>query len=114
MKHPSFQQYSHDVGTAVHDTWITTKVKSALTMSEPTRGLHISVTTHAGRVTLSGRVNSHKQCEQAIARARSVQGVLDVDASDLQIHMFTPGSFPEAPNAEESTDYSPSKKDDSK
>ncbi|UVJ43343.1 BON domain-containing protein [Pseudomonas sp. LS1212] len=105
MKIQSFQHYSHDLGMAVHDTWITTKVKSALAFSEPTRSLHINVKTHAGTVTLSGRVNTHKQCEQAISRAHSVHGVTDVDASDLQTHMFTPGSLPEAPNAEETTEY---------
>ncbi|WP_166361735.1 BON domain-containing protein [Pseudomonas akapageensis] len=105
MKNQSFQHYSHDLGMVFHDTWITAKVKSALALSEPTRNLHITVKTHAGRVTLSGRVTTHKQCEQAISRAHSVHGVIDVDASDLQTHMITPGSFPEAPDAEESREY---------
>src|SRR5471032_1939797 len=107
MKLHSFQHYSHDLEMAVHDAWITTKVKSALTFSEPTRSLHIGVKTHAGLVALNGRMDSHKQCEQAIGLARSVHGVIEVDASDLLPHMFTPGSFPEAPNAEESAEYPP-------
>ena len=104
MKIHSFQHYSHDLGMAVHDAWITAKVKSALAFSEPALGLHINVKTHAGVVGLSGRVNTHRQCEQAIGLARSVHGVAEVDASELQTHVFTPGSFPEAPNAEESTE----------
>jgi hyperosmotically inducible protein len=107
MKLHSFQHYSHDLEMAVHDAWITTKVKSALAFSEPTLSLHINVKTYAGRVVLSGRVNTHKQCDQAIGLARSVHGVTEVDASDLQTHVFTPGSFPEAPNAEESTERRP-------
>ncbi|MCY1272976.1 BON domain protein [compost metagenome] len=104
MKTHSFQHYSHDLGMAIHDTWITTKVKSALALAEPTRRLNIHVKTHAGMVALSGRVNTHKQCEQAIGTARSVHGVTDIDSSDLQTYMVSPGSFPEAPNAEESAE----------
>lgn len=117
MKLHSFQHYSHGLEMAIHDAWITTKVKSALAFAEPTRGLHINVKTHAGRVALSGRLNTHKQCEQAVSLTRAVQGVVDIDASDLLTHMFRPGSTPEAPNAEESSEYpSPSstKKDDNK
>ncbi|AZD09395.1 Transport-associated domain [Pseudomonas chlororaphis] len=115
MKLHSFQHYSHGLEMAVHDAWVTTKVKSALTFAESTRGLPIHVTTHAGRVALSGRLDSHKQCEQAVGLTRAVQGVVDIDASDLLTHMFTPGSLPEAPNAEESREYSSqssTKKDD--
>jgi hyperosmotically inducible protein len=107
MKIHSFQHYSHGLEMAVHDAWITAKVKSALAYSDPTLSLHINVKTHAGIVGLSGRVNTHRQCEQAIGLARSVHGVAEVDASDLQTHVFTPGSFPEAPNAEESTERRP-------
>lgn len=107
MKTHSFQHYSHDLGMAIHDTWITTKVKSALALAEPTRRLNIHVKTHAGMVALSGRVKTHRQCEQAIRLARSIHGVIDIDASDLQTHMVPPGSFPEAPNAEESVENRP-------
>ena len=104
MKMHSFQHYSHALEMTVHDSWLTTKVKSALAMADPTLGLHINVKTYAGRVILSGRVDTHKQCDQAIALARAVQGVAEIDASGLQTHVFKPGSFPEAPNAEESVE----------
>ncbi|QAY93957.1 MULTISPECIES: BON domain-containing protein [unclassified Pseudomonas] len=107
MKLHSFQQYSHDLERGVHDTWITARVKSALAMAEPSLGLQIHVKTHGGTVALSGRVNTHKQCEQAVALARSVQGVVDIDAKDLLTHVFTPGSIPEPPNAEESAEIRP-------
>jgi hyperosmotically inducible protein len=116
MKLHSFQHYSHGLEMAVHDAWVTTKVRSALTFAESTRGLPIHVKTHAGMVTLSGRLNTHKQCEQAVSLTRGVHGVAGIDASDLQTHMFTPGSLPEAPNAEESREYpsqsSSTKRDD--
>ena len=107
MKLHSLQHYSHNLELAVHDAWITAKVKSALSIAEPSLGLHVNVKTYAGKVVLSGRVNTHRQCDQAIALARGVHGVADVDTSDLQTHVFMPGSFPEAPNAEESTEKRP-------
>ncbi|VVN70793.1 BON domain-containing protein [Pseudomonas fluorescens] len=115
MKNHSFQHYSHDLGMAVHDTWTTTKVKSALAFAEPSLGLHINVKTHAGTVSLSGRVNTHRQCEQAIDLVRTVHGVAEVDASNLQTNVFTPGSVFKAPNAEESAEsrrQSSAKRDD--
>ncbi|MHC8339607.1 BON domain-containing protein [Pseudomonas sp. HLT2-19-2] len=107
MKLHSFQHYSQDLERGVHDTWITARVKSALAMAEPSFGLQIHVKTHGSTVALSGRVNTHKQCEQAVALARSVQGVVEVDARDLLTHVFTPGTFPEPPNAEESAESRP-------
>jgi len=114
MKIQSLRHYSHGLEMAVHDSWVTTKVKSALALAEPTLGLHINVKTYAGRVVLSGRVNTHRECEQAVALVRAVQGVTEIDASNLLTHVFTPGSFPEAPNAEESREErsSSAKRDD--
>ena len=105
MKMHSFNQYSHDLGMAVHDLWLTTKVKSAMEMTKPTRGQHIHVKTHAGMVTLSGQVESHRLCEQAIELARAVHGVAEVDAQGLEVYTVAPGHLPEAPNAEESADH---------
>jgi hyperosmotically inducible protein len=107
MKNHSFQHYSHGLETAVHDAWITTRVKSALALAKPTLGLQIHVKTLEGTVALSGRVNTHKQCEQAVALTRSVPGVVEIDARELLTHVFKPGSLPEAPNAEESPEIRP-------
>ena len=107
MKLHSFQHYSHGLETVVHDTWITARVKSALALAETTLGLNVHVKTHAGTVALSGRVNTHKQCERAVALARSVPGVVEVDARDLLTHVFTPGSTQQPPNAEEAPESRP-------
>ncbi|MGV8918920.1 MAG: BON domain-containing protein [Pseudomonas sp.] len=115
MKVHSLQHYSHALELAVHDSWITGKVKSALALADPNLGLHINVKTLAGRVLLCGRVSTHKQREHAIALVRAVHGVAEIDASDLLTHVFKPGSFPDAPNAEEMRDNRPqssSKSDD--
>jgi hyperosmotically inducible protein len=92
MKLHSFEHYSHDLAMVAHDTLLTAKVKSALTKAEPIFGLHIHVKTHGGEVMLSGMVDTHRQSEQAVDLARSVPGVIDVDASGLRTHVFKPGS----------------------
>lgn len=114
MKMQSFSQYSQNIGSAVHDAWISAKVRSALAMDKATRGQQIGVKTHAGVVALSGRVASHRQCRQAVALARSIHGVGAVNADELEIHVFAPGSVPEAPNAEETRDMRSSRQDDSR
>src|SRR5476651_2775589 len=88
MKNHSLQHYSHDLGMAVHDTWTTTRVKSALAMADSAQSLHIHVKTHAGTVALSGRVLTHRQCEQVIDRVRAVPGVMEVDAHGLLTQQF--------------------------
>ena len=67
----------------VTDTWITTKVKTELATTEGIKSGDISVTTKNGLVTLSGEVNSKAQLQKAIAVAKAVKGVHDVDASAL-------------------------------
>ena len=105
MKNHTLQHLSQDLGMAVHDTWTTTRVKSALAMADKALSLQIHVKTHAGTVTLSGRVMTHRQCEQAIELARGVPGVMQVDARDLRTHVFHPGDLPQAPDAEEASEY---------
>jgi len=108
MKLQSFDHYSHKLEMATHDVWLTARVKSALALADPTLGLQVHVKTLAGTVMLSGRVNTHKQCEQAVALARTVSGVNEIDARELLTHVFTPGSFPTPPNAEENPEIRPS------
>lgn len=93
MKLHSFEHYSHDLAMAARDSWTTARVKSALTRADPNFGLHIHVKTHGGAVALSGMVDTHRQCDQAIEVARAVQGVVDVEAGGLRTHVFKPGSF---------------------
>ena len=67
----------------VTDTWITTKVKTELATTEGIKSGDIDVTTKNGLVTLSGVVNSKAQVQKAVAIAKSVNGVRDVDATAL-------------------------------
>jgi osmotically-inducible protein OsmY len=66
------------VGETIDDTTITTRVKTAMLNDPAVGGLRIDVDTFKGVVTLSGRVKSQAERDQAIALARSVDGVTQV------------------------------------
>lgn len=72
---------AHPVG----DSWITTKVKADLLATEATKGLDINVTTTNGIVTLSGKLDSKAEVDQAVALARAIKGVRSVDATTLTV-----------------------------
>lgn len=74
-----------DSAQPVSDSWITTKVKADLLVTEETKGLDINVTTTNGVVTLSGKLDSQAQVEKAVAVARSIKGVKSVDATTLTV-----------------------------
>ena len=68
----------------VTDTWITTKVKADLAVTDGVKSTDISVTTVDGVVTLSGVLASETGREKAIAVAKGIKGVKRVDASGLK------------------------------
>lgn len=65
-------------GLAMDDGAITARVKTALMADEQVKGLAIDVDTKDGQVTLKGELESDDQVTQAVAVARSVDGVKDV------------------------------------
>src|SRR5688572_25823869 len=73
------------VGQTIDDTAITTRVKTAMLNDPSVGGLRIDVDTFKGVVTLSGRVKSQAEKDQAIALARTVSGVAEVkDALQIE------------------------------
>src|SRR4026208_2245105 len=66
------------VGETIDDTTITTRVKTAMLNDPAVGGLRIDVDTYKGVVTLSGRVKSQTEHDQAMALARKVDGVTEV------------------------------------
>ena len=66
------------VGEAIDDTTITTRVKTAMLNDPAVGGLRIDVDTFKGVVTLSGRVKSQTEREQAVGLARGIDGVTEV------------------------------------
>lgn len=72
------------VGETIDDATITTRVKTAMLNDPTVGGLRIDVDTFKGVVTLSGRVESPAEHDQAVALARSIDGVVEVKDS-LQV-----------------------------
>lgn len=72
-------------GDGIDDGWITTKVKSQLLADPGTKGLNITVETHANIVHLSGMAATAAARNLAISIARNTRGVKSVDASRLRI-----------------------------
>ena len=66
------------VGQAIDDTTITTRVKTSMLNDPAVGGMRIDVDTFKGVVTLSGRVKSESERQQAIGLARKVGGVVEV------------------------------------
>src|SRR5712691_4283582 len=66
------------VGETIDDTTITTRVKTAMLNDPAVGGMRIDVDTYKGVVTLSGRVKSEAERQQAIGLARRTSGVVEV------------------------------------
>lgn len=73
-----------DSNQPVSDTWITTKVKSELATTDGVESSDISVKTVNGVVTLTGVLASDIATKKAVAAAKSVKGVTQVDSSGLK------------------------------
>lgn len=74
-----------DSSQPVDDTWITTKVKSSLLADSDVSGLDINVDTLNGVVTLQGQVDTQLQIDEATRIAREIEGVTDVQTSNLMV-----------------------------
>lgn len=68
------------VGQKVDDAAITAKVKAALLAAKNVKSSDISVETNAGRVVLSGMLPDQSQIDRAVATARKVEGVVNVES----------------------------------
>lgn len=72
-------------GEAIADSWITTKVKSSLLMSNDVDGLDLTVETKDGIVTLGGAASSAAERDLAVEIAKDIKGVKDVSASSVDV-----------------------------
>ncbi len=77
--------HSSSASQAVSDTWITTKVKSELATTKGVKSMDVTVHTKDGVVTLIGVLPTKIAVDKAIAAAKSVKGVKQVDASGLKV-----------------------------
>ena len=71
-------------GEYVTDSWITTKVKTALVEDPRVKATEVNVETYRGTVQLSGFVSSDSAMNQALQVARGVKGVTGVK-NDMRI-----------------------------
>src|SRR3954462_8199897 len=74
----SAAQTTRDTGTIVNDAWITTQVYARFFLDADIKGRNIKVETVSGVVTLSGNVQSSAERNQAVAKAKAVEGVKQV------------------------------------
>ncbi|MBS0430876.1 MAG: BON domain-containing protein [Proteobacteria bacterium] len=77
--------HSSSTGQAVSDAWITTKVKGELATTKGVESSDITVKTVDGVVTLIGVLSTELAVDKAVAAAKSIKGVKDVDASGLKV-----------------------------
>jgi osmotically-inducible protein OsmY len=71
-------------GAYMGDSWVTTKVKTAILNEPSLKVLQINVETYKGVVQLSGFVDNAASKTKAAEIARAVQGVTEVK-NDLQL-----------------------------
>jgi len=72
------EQSGREVGQALDDATITTKVKAALLQAPDAKSLDVRVETDKGVVQLSGFVASQAQIDKAVEVAKGVSGVREV------------------------------------
>jgi len=70
---------ANKTATAIDDTAITTKVKSAMIADPTLKALQINVDTKNGVVTLAGAVDSQAMKDKATEVTQAVSGVKSVD-----------------------------------
>jgi len=71
-------------GAYMDDSWITTKVKTAILNEPSLKVMQINVETYKGAVQLSGFVDSAASQAKAVEIARAVQGVTSVN-NDMRL-----------------------------
>jgi hyperosmotically inducible protein len=81
----SIHQGVGDSAEPAQDTWITTKVKTNIATLNDIDASDISVETNNGVVSLSGSVDSAQKRDRLVSAVRSVEGVRDVDTSQLNV-----------------------------
>lgn len=72
-------------GQALHDSWITTKVKSEIVADGVSEGFDLSVETSNGVVVLKGRLPDQAALDHARTLAQQVKGVKGVDSSAVSV-----------------------------
>ncbi len=72
-----------ELSSAISDSWITTKLKSTYLYSRNIDSTDINVSTNAGIVTLSGKLETGVERALAIELAQNIRGVKSVQSKEL-------------------------------
>jgi osmotically-inducible protein OsmY len=75
---------AEDMETAVKDTWITTKVKSLMSLDRRFENTDLDIDTDAGTVTLTGTIPAGVEQQELVEAIQYIKGVKSVDAQ-LQV-----------------------------
>jgi hyperosmotically inducible protein len=78
LSSPADAQATRDTSTIVNDAWITTQIYARFFMDPDIKGRNLSVETMSGVVTLTGTVQSTAERNQAVAKAKTTEGVKQV------------------------------------
>jgi hyperosmotically inducible protein len=75
---PLVAQASRDTSTMVNDAWITTQIYAKFFADSAIKARNIDVETVSGVVTLRGTIQNNAERNQAVAKAKSTEGVKQV------------------------------------
>jgi len=82
---PGAEPGSNELGDAMSDTWITTKVKAELLSDELSSGFEVEVETVDGWVTLRGTLVDREAVDHVRKLVENVDGVRGVDITSLNV-----------------------------
>lgn len=74
-----------DIQEATSDTWITTKVKTALLADSDAKGFDVKVETNNGVVTLQGEMDSQSAINHVKEIAAKIDGVKSVNVTAMRV-----------------------------
>jgi len=85
IKTPDSNKTADKAKREVSDSWITTKVKSAILADSVTKGFDVSVETTKGVVVLKGQLASEDALDHVKDIAAKVEGVKSVDTAGVRV-----------------------------
>jgi hyperosmotically inducible protein len=79
------KRMAHTTKRVVTDSWITTKVKSAILADSVSKGFEVSVKTKHGVVMLDGTLANQDAIDHVKDLAKNIEGVKSVNAAGLKV-----------------------------
>jgi hyperosmotically inducible protein len=86
LKTPGSSKTADKAKREVSDTWITTKVKSAILADSVTKGFDVNVDTSKGVVVLKGHLANEDAVDHVKDIAAKIKGVKSVDTAGIRVN----------------------------